>query len=241
MGLQNKESETELANAVDVTYLVDPGTYINLEFVAFQYVLVQDLYSAESGVISEEDEKHPERCQGDKIFGALEMSSRDSEINQKTSFASISGIVGHDSNASYKQTVVVNSHEPHHLPTSLLLTLGKMRGLRSITAQVSLLFVYEISVTVLPRDMWMCRRVTTISLEYLPKSIAPRMVTTEARRCYKSEQDSFGTYTERNNSNDFDSCDVELERGDDNGGARNFRSAPSRTVVQVIVIVVERC
>ena len=56
----------------------------------------------------------------DKIFGALEMSSRDSEINQKTSFASISGIVGHDSNASYKQTVVVISHEPHHLPTKFV-------------------------------------------------------------------------------------------------------------------------
>ena len=62
--LEDKESETELANAMDVTYLVDPGTQNNPEFVAFQYVLVQDLYSAESGVISEEDEKHPERCQG---------------------------------------------------------------------------------------------------------------------------------------------------------------------------------
>ena len=36
------------------------------------------------------------------------------------------------------------------------------------------------------------------------------------------EQDSFGTYTERNNSNDFDSCDVELERGDDNGGKKEL-------------------
>ena len=120
------DEEEEGVATLDITYLVDPGTYMNLEFASFQYVLIQDLYPAhedgKTGDVSQYDTDaffDPFRGGGQGAVNAS-LSGPHKEGHRKTSFASISGVTGRVEDATNKRTAVVNSHEPNHLPTKFV-------------------------------------------------------------------------------------------------------------------------